>query len=116
VQPDQPTFPAQWFDGLYVISPVSMTLLVTVARRLSSQDLAPAQGCQDHTILPHATIPLVARRHRIHRILPHDRDDAFAPLVEAGRAKRTTSFRKSEEEYFSQEGWTNPIFFGFTQI
>jgi hypothetical protein len=31
------------------LSPVSMTLLVTVACRSSSTDLTPAQGCQDHT-------------------------------------------------------------------
>jgi hypothetical protein len=36
------------------LSPVSMTLLVTVACKSSFADLAPAQGCQDHTPSPSA--------------------------------------------------------------
>jgi hypothetical protein len=39
----------------------------------------------------------------VHRIPPHDRDDAFAPLAEAGRADMRMIFRKTEEEYFSPE-------------
>jgi hypothetical protein len=34
------------------------------------------------------------------------RDDAYAPLIEAGRAQRTTYFRKTEAEYFFRGGLT----------
>jgi hypothetical protein len=58
--------------------------------------LTPASGRQDHTILPSALVSLVLRRHPRPRIPLHVRDDAYAPLVEAGRAEGTTisDFRK----------------------
>jgi hypothetical protein len=41
-----PAFPARWFTAFCALSPVSMTLLVTVAREhVVLADLAPAQGC-----------------------------------------------------------------------
>ena len=52
VQPGQPAFPARWFYGLYVISPVS-GLLATVACSHPAS-LTPASGGQDHTTLPSA--------------------------------------------------------------
>jgi hypothetical protein len=43
------------FVGCFELSPVSMTLLVTVARDIIDiTHLAPAQGCQDHTTWPPA--------------------------------------------------------------
>ena len=53
VQPGQPAFPARWFYGLYVISPVS-GLLATVACKGSPASLIPASGDQDHTTSPSA--------------------------------------------------------------
>ena len=42
------------FNGLLRALPGVHDFLVTVARGSSSARLAPAQGCQDHTPLPHA--------------------------------------------------------------
>src|SRR5713101_2976012 len=56
------------------------------ARRVSVfTNLAPASERQDHTTSPSAQAPLVLRRLRVHRS-PHStyRDDAYAPLHEAG--------------------------------
>src|SRR5262249_11930685 len=56
------------------------------------------------TFLPHA------RCHRVHRS-PHStyRDDAYAPLHEAGCSKEDTDRRKGEAEYFSRAIWTREI-------
>jgi hypothetical protein len=47
--------------------------------------LTSASGGRDHTPSPSAPMVLVLHHHRVHRIPSHDRDDAFAPLAEAGR-------------------------------
>jgi hypothetical protein len=54
--PIRPAFPAQWFYGLYVLSPVRPGLVVTVIGEMQSiiADKAPASGRQDHTISPSA--------------------------------------------------------------
>ena len=54
-------------------------------------NLTPASGCQDHTASPSATAALVIRRHRVHRIPPHVRDDHEPPLSsgETGQADKT---------------------------
>jgi len=73
---------AMVLTGYVVLSPVSVTLLVTVALRNVSQDLAPAQGCQDHTPLPSAATVHRLRTCRVHRIpRPTFGDDwPYAPL------------------------------------
>ena len=43
-------------------------------------NLTPASGCQDHTASPSAMAAFVMRRHRVHRIPPHVRDDREPPL------------------------------------
>jgi hypothetical protein len=68
--------------------------------------LASASGCQDHTTSPSAFTALVWRTVRVHRIPPHVRDDRETPLAEAGRRQATIFSRKTEAEYFSQQGWT----------
>jgi hypothetical protein len=113
-QPKSPAFPAQWFTTFCALSPVSMTLLVTVARKSSLADLTPAQGCQDHTPSPSAPATLVARAVTSIASPPHVRDDAYVPLAEAGWAQETMILRNSEEEYFSLMNWTNPNLFGIT--
>ena len=112
--PDDPAFPAQWLTTFCALSPVSMTLLVTVTRKSSLADLTPAQGCQDHTPSPSAPAALVERAVTSIASPPHVRDDAYVPLIEAGWAQETMNLRNSEEKYFSLACWTNPIFFGFT--
>src|SRR5215468_5662602 len=64
VQPKQPAFPAQWFYGLYVLSPVRPGFVVTVRATLEASSRptmrkahcagAPAPGRRDHTISPSA--------------------------------------------------------------
>jgi hypothetical protein len=57
---ETPTFPARCLTAYVRALPGVQTFLVTVACRLSSAGLAPAQGCQDHTPSPYASVPLVA--------------------------------------------------------
>jgi hypothetical protein len=104
-----PTFPAQWLYGLYRALPGERIRLVTVAAgliarrirldRFRHRQLGTSNGCQDHTVLPYATTPIVlragssltdlsppcdsgrARRRRVHHIPPRVRDDRDTPLV-----------------------------------
>ena len=62
----------------------------SLSRNVSRENLAPASGRQDHTTSPSASVPLVSRRHRVHRIPPHVRDDRDTPLL---------SRRDGAEEY-----------------
>jgi hypothetical protein len=68
----RPAFPAQWFYGLYVVSPVRPGFFVTVIGAMQSiiAKSAPASGRQDHTISPYASAALVSRSARVHRISP----------------------------------------------
>jgi hypothetical protein len=66
----------------FVLSPVSVTSLVTVIGAMQSivANLTPAKGHQDHTTSPSAWISLVQRHQRVHRIPhPNVRDDAQRP-------------------------------------
>src|ERR1700745_1141727 len=47
---DTPAFPAHWFYGLYVLSPVSLALPPSLSRSFSAirENLAPAWACQDN--------------------------------------------------------------------
>ena len=56
VSRDQPAFPAQWFTGLWRDLPGVRALIATVASGSSSANLTPASGCQDHTLLPSASV------------------------------------------------------------
>jgi len=65
-------------------------------RQLSAEPL----GRQDCTISPSASVPLVNRHVRVHRIPPHVRDDAYAPLIEAGWPQSNTDFPKMTSDIF----------------
>src|SRR5947207_10570188 len=69
VQAGHPAFPAQWFYGLYVISPVTIAWLPPSPVRRASvfTTLAPASERQDHTTSPSAQTPLVAQVNRARR-------------------------------------------------
>jgi hypothetical protein len=98
---------------------------------ISLRQLDTSHGCRDHTVLPYATTLLVlrgsiahspktslrppcnashAQRHRVHRI-PHStyRDDAYAPLHEAGSREEDINFGKREAVYFCRAIWTTQI-------
>jgi len=80
-----PAFPAQWFYGLYVLSPVT-GLFCHCHRRLPA-NLMPASGHQDHTTSPSASHAVRYRRLRVHRIPLHVRDDRERPSDGAGRVR-----------------------------
>jgi hypothetical protein len=137
-------FPARWFDGLCrallgdeFVLPPSLRELAAKAEpgwaTFASAKLSTSNGCQDHTVLPYATSPLVrrgkqsltarktklvaalqslthARRCRVHRF-PHStyRDDAYAPLHEAGWREEGTNLGKTKADYFSRSVWTTQI-------
>jgi len=110
VRADHPAFPAQWFSGLYVISPVTG---LSCHRRLAGQipqDLAPASGRQDHTISPSAAMPLVIDIACVHRIPPRVRDDRDPPLLSRRDAVSNDSFRKKRKQnIFARRDWTTQI-------
>ena len=104
VQPERPGLPcANGFNGVLRALPGVHDLLVTVAGRSSPADLAPAKGCQDHT----SSSVRKKRRSSREALRPSHpalnvRDDAYAPLVEAGRREDVHDFRFSEREIFSR--------------
>ena len=104
VQPERPGLPcANGFNGVLRALPGVHDLLVTVAGRSSPADLAPAKGCQDHT----SSSVRKKRRSSREALRPSHpalnvRDDAYAPLVEAGRREDVHDFRFSESEIFSR--------------
>src|SRR5262249_32800529 len=73
--------------------------------------LAPASGRQDHTTSPSAAAcarlapasTSIAARNSAYR------DDAYAPLHEAGYMREDTVLGKRKAEYFSREIWTTQI-------
>ena len=74
-----PTFPAQWFYGLYVLSP-AIRICLSPSSALAGANLTPTMRRQDHTILPSARAALVSRNSTVHRIPPRVRDDREPPL------------------------------------
>ncbi len=90
------------------------------------QNLTPASGRQDHTILPSAAIvsrqragnrsqiqrirpaiPSRAKRCRVHRIPPRVRDDHDTPLLWGGMAKvLDVIWGVRKQKYFCKQGWT----------
>jgi hypothetical protein len=65
---EHPTFPAQWLYGLLRALPGRAGLVVTVVSEISSTNLTPASGRQDHTTSPYAQAALVHRNPCVHRI------------------------------------------------
>jgi len=67
--------------------------------------LAPATGAPGAcTPSPSAAAPLVARHANVHRIPPHDRDDAFAPHAGTGCDYDNHNFLKDGSEIFFAGG------------
>jgi len=135
---EHPAFPAQWLYGLCRALPGDEFLLPPSPCELTAKPgpgranfvfakLDASHGRQDHTVLPYATTSPVlrgidrsqlsppcdlprAQRHRVHRN-PHStyRDDAYAPLHEAGWRKEAIVSGKDEADYFRSAGWTTQI-------
>src|SRR6266567_6748410 len=102
-----PAFPARWVTAYFVLSPVT-GFVATVIKRIFPQNLAPAPGRQDHTTSPSATTAFVFRRHRVHRIPPHVRDDRDPPLS-SGETHGVKSLicPTAKAIYFCAGGWTS---------
>jgi hypothetical protein len=99
-----------------------------VGRPSPPQSLTPATGAGTTRFCRTRTAPLVlrgnqsltarrppcnashAQRYRVHRN-PHStyRDDAYAPLHEAGWREEDTDFEKGKADYFSRPIWTTQI-------
>ena len=68
----------------FVLSPVS--LLVTVISRIDTRKTwRQPRGARTTRLRRPRNLPFVFRRYRVHRIPPHVRGDAYAPLIEAGQ-------------------------------
>jgi hypothetical protein len=68
------------FTAYSVLSPVT-GFLATVAGGITSANLTPASGRQNHTTSPSASRAVRQERIGVHRISPHVRDDRDPPLV-----------------------------------
>ena len=89
------TFRHSLRDGLPLIarSPRSPGLIASVALRNVSQDLIPASGDQDHTLLPYAPPRFVQRGFRVIASRPTFRDDRpKRPLAGPGCTEKNTYF------------------------
>src|SRR5258708_4482692 len=71
--------PRNGFTAYIVLSPVT-GLFATVIGGITSANLTPASGCQDHTTSPSASALFVKSAARVHRIPPYVRDDRETPL------------------------------------
>jgi hypothetical protein len=139
--PEHPASPAQWFYGLCRALPGDRALLPPSSRGLRfchcpvgpikpPQDLTPASGRQDHTILPSATASLVRVLVIAHRLLenppcnpaarstlprpshpaPNVRDDHDTPLLWDGiRKVLEMIWGVWKGKYFLQRGLDTPV-------
>jgi hypothetical protein len=80
----RPTFPAQWFYGLFRTLPGDRAFLSPSSADCSAH-LMPASGHQDHTTSPSASGAVRQKRQCVHRILSRVRDDLEPPLCGIGR-------------------------------
>ena len=99
VQPRHPGFPAQWFDGLYVLSPVSGVYCHRCHAGTGRRGWTPRSRRQDHTTSPYAADVSPGERTRLTPQRPSHpgptyRDDRETSLKRAGA--RMTYFRIAE--------------------
>src|SRR6266567_9207322 len=76
----------------FALSPVTGLFCHRRLRKITSANLTPASGRQDHTASPSALAPLVLRRYRVHRI-PHPTSVTIAirPSREGGTARKVAT-------------------------
>ncbi|SHK00398.1 hypothetical protein SAMN05444159_2153 [Bradyrhizobium lablabi] len=97
----------QWFYGLLRALPGDRALLPPSPAELSSANLTPASGCQDHTTSPSALALFVNSTACVHRIPSRVRDDREAPLEwDETVIDIRVIWVNGEEEYFFERGWT----------
>ena len=103
---EHPAFPAQWFYGLYVISPVSRALLPPSLRRSHPQSLAPASGAR--TTRLRRTLKLRASVAASASTAPRPTfvTIASAPLNGTGWQSYRVICTSDKQKYFYARGWT----------
>src|ERR1700733_4915332 len=107
---NHPAFPAQWFYDLFRALLGDRALFVTVIGGISSANLTPASGRQDHTTSPSASRALVSSAARVHRIPPRVRDDRDTPPRRDGTARDIEVIWVGwESNYFCDHDWTDSI-------
>jgi hypothetical protein len=85
VTPESPGIPyAMVLTVSFVLSPVTGLYCHRRPRKLSSTNLTPASGRQDHTTSPSASARFVKRADRVHRIPSRVRDGRETPLRGTG--------------------------------
>jgi hypothetical protein len=77
---DYPTFPTQWFNGLYVISPAIGLCCHRRLRGLLRKLDASVEASGPHDFAVRKLSALVRSAARVHRIPPRARDDRDTPL------------------------------------
>src|SRR5258708_29416886 len=98
----------QWFYGLFRALPGDRALLPPSSAELSSANLTPASGRQDHTTSPSASALFVNSAACVHRIPSRVRDDREAPLEWDETVMDIAVIWVSREaEYFFEGGWTD---------
>src|SRR5215831_3463130 len=101
-QPKQPAFPAQWFYGLYVISPGTGLVCPRRTQRASRCELGLSVGRSGpHDFAVHISIARLATLTRPSQPALNVRDDASVPLwSRRDDGESTTLLRKTEVKYF----------------
>jgi hypothetical protein len=93
----------------FVLSPAT-GFFATVAGGITSADLTPASGRQDHTSLPSAPAPLVSRHRASTASRANVRDDRETPLYRDGMAEvMDLIWGWLEAESFFGQDWTGRI-------
>jgi hypothetical protein len=99
-------------DGLRLIRalPGAPGFLATVAGGITSANLTPASGCQDHTILPSASsVARLASPKRPPHPAPRFVTLRNAPLSGRDGNEYTLIWVFGKTEIFLKKGWTNKI-------
>src|ERR1700761_9654102 len=98
-----PAFPAQWWCGLYALSPES-GLVSLRCLGVITQELIPASGHRDHAISPPALCAFVNCAQASIASRANTRDDREAPLCQVrGMGKTYTRFALLENRIFSRD-------------
>jgi hypothetical protein len=96
--------------GLFRALPGDRACLPPSLSGMTSANLTPASGRQDHTSLPSASVPFVIGTSGVHRIPPHVRDDRATPLRRGGTAEiNGVIWVGRKPKYFCGRGWTGRI-------
>jgi hypothetical protein len=92
-----PGIPRAMVYGLFRALPGDRAFLPPSLAKMTSTNLIPASGHQDHATSPSASSAVRQERQRVHRILSRVRDDLEPPLCGTGREgyKGDLVFRKT---------------------